>query len=331
MTFRVTLASDPDVSFEVDSHQSILQAASCAGIDIPSCCENGVCGTCKGRIVKGEIDYSDIEPVGLLPDEADAGEALFCCAHADSDLVIDHDEMLLPGESAPRFFKAELGEVNAIHKDTYAVTLNLQTPRAFASLPGQYIELIIGTKRHALTIVAVDHATITLEIMAPEDRPDSIELMAQIEEAEKLMVYGPIGRGYWREKRSEPVLMLAGGSGITPMIPMLKLALQDKERPIHLYWGARHSNQLYHLELFKAWQESNSNFHFHPVVSEEPDTDHRKGLAFEAAMTDFDDLSSYILYMAGPVDMVKVAYEAFSSKGLKRNNAYCDFFKFLNL
>lgn len=331
MSFKITIASDPDVSFEVEDNQSILQAASCAGIDIPSCCENGVCATCKGRIIKGDVDYPDQEPMGLMPDEAEDGEALFCCAHAQSDLIVDHDELLLPGESPARFFKAAVFTHEQIHGCAHILRIKLDTPRPFSCLPGQYVEVIIGTNRHALTVVAVDDKTIELDIVAPEDRPTSLELLAEIDEAEKMMVYGPLGRSYWRPKRKEPIILVAGGSGVTPMFAILKAALENSDTPIRLYWGVRKNQHLYKTDLIEKWLGDYPQFKFTPIISEEEDCDHRRGLVHEAVCADYDDLSKQLVYLAGPTEMVKVAYQAFNEKGLKRENTYCDFFKFLHI
>lgn len=331
MSFRITLASDPSVTFEVDDNQTILQAASCAGIDIPSCCENGVCATCKGRIIKGDIDYPEQEPVGLMPDESDAGEALFCCAHATSDLWIDHDELLLPGEAPARFFKATLQSHEKMGEHAHLLKIELASPRPFQWLPGQYVDLIVGTERHALTVVSCQENLIHFELLSPNDRPDSQKLLNSITACEKLMVYGPLGRAYWRENRSEPVIMMAGGSGITPMLPMLEKALGETAQTITLYWGVRKVDHLYCDEKFSLLAEQHDSFQYIPVISDAPDSTHRTGLVHEAVVADHSDLSKHLLYMAGPIEMVKHGLKTLQQKGLKRENAYCDFFKFLNL
>ncbi len=56
--FRVVCAR-AGIAIEVSPEQSILQALTEAGIDIPSSCEQGVCGTCEARVLEGEVDHRD--------------------------------------------------------------------------------------------------------------------------------------------------------------------------------------------------------------------------------------------------------------------------------
>ena len=66
--------------------QTILDACEAAGVSIPSMCRVGVCGTCRTRVVSGEV-AGDFD--GL--DEADraAGYVLPCVARALNDCAID--------------------------------------------------------------------------------------------------------------------------------------------------------------------------------------------------------------------------------------------------
>ncbi len=47
------------VALDVMPEQSILQALTEAGINIPRSCEQGVCGTCEVRVLEGEVDHRD--------------------------------------------------------------------------------------------------------------------------------------------------------------------------------------------------------------------------------------------------------------------------------
>ena len=78
----------------VPAGHSLLQAASAAGVRLPSSCRNGSCRSCLARLDSGQIHYT-VEWPGLLAEEKAAGWILPCLACADSDLVIT-----APGASA---------------------------------------------------------------------------------------------------------------------------------------------------------------------------------------------------------------------------------------
>lgn len=72
----------------VASHETALTALRSAGIDIPTACEQGICGTCLTHVVEGEPDHRD----EFLTEEEKARNDQFlpCCSRArTSRLVID--------------------------------------------------------------------------------------------------------------------------------------------------------------------------------------------------------------------------------------------------
>jgi ferredoxin-NADP reductase len=74
-------------TLEVLSEQTVLAAAKKGSIRLPSSCSNGVCGTCKSKLVSGSVEMN--HNGGIRQREIDAGMFLPCCSKPLSDLVID--------------------------------------------------------------------------------------------------------------------------------------------------------------------------------------------------------------------------------------------------
>jgi len=56
------------------------------GLEVPSSCESGTCGTCRTRLVAGEADHRDL----VLSGHEHATNIMVCVSRARSDeLVID--------------------------------------------------------------------------------------------------------------------------------------------------------------------------------------------------------------------------------------------------
>lgn len=72
----------------VSSEQTVLSAAKKSGVRLPSSCSNGVCGTCKCKLVSGSVEMN--HNGGIRQREIDAGLFLPCCSKPLSDLVVDH-------------------------------------------------------------------------------------------------------------------------------------------------------------------------------------------------------------------------------------------------
>ncbi|MHA2787729.1 cytochrome P450 [Corynebacterium sp. S7] len=74
-SFEVEFSST-GVTLMVDAKESILEAASRAGVKVISSCEEGTCGTCETRIISGEADHRDSI---LTEDEQSGNDTMMIC------------------------------------------------------------------------------------------------------------------------------------------------------------------------------------------------------------------------------------------------------------
>ena len=74
-------------SIEVRADQTVLSCAKKSGVRLPSSCANGICGTCKSKLLSGAVDMK--HDGGIRQREIDAGFFLPCCSKPLTDLVID--------------------------------------------------------------------------------------------------------------------------------------------------------------------------------------------------------------------------------------------------
>jgi len=72
--------------FFAEPTQNLVDAAALSGIRIPTSCREGNCGTCKLKLVSGEIDMA--HQGGLSNKEEQQGYVLACSSKAKSDLVV---------------------------------------------------------------------------------------------------------------------------------------------------------------------------------------------------------------------------------------------------
>ena len=77
-------------TIEVPEDQKVLVAAREAGIDLPISCEAGVCTSCAGKLLEGEVEQSD--GMGLSPEIQGEGYALLCVSYPRSNLVVETEK-----------------------------------------------------------------------------------------------------------------------------------------------------------------------------------------------------------------------------------------------
>ena len=76
-------------SFSCAADKALLDAAHTANILIAYSCRGGQCGTCRGKLLAGRVEYPNGFPPALSADEAAAGYLLFCSARPVSDLMVE--------------------------------------------------------------------------------------------------------------------------------------------------------------------------------------------------------------------------------------------------
>ncbi|MDB5779047.1 MAG: oxidoreductase [Polaromonas sp.] len=83
--FDVRLART-GATVHVGAGQSILEALRGAGLRVPSSCESGTCGSCKTRLVSGDVEHRDM----VLLEEERPDHIMVCVSRAKSgELVLD--------------------------------------------------------------------------------------------------------------------------------------------------------------------------------------------------------------------------------------------------
>lgn len=92
-TFEIEFTLDGEsatVTTPVNAKESILNAALRVRPDVPFACAGGVCGTCRAKLVSGDVTMT--ENYALEPDELARGYVLTCQSHPTTDrVVVDYD------------------------------------------------------------------------------------------------------------------------------------------------------------------------------------------------------------------------------------------------
>lgn len=69
---------------DVQPGQTILDALRAHGIDTPSSCEAGTCGSCRTRLIAGEVDHRDF----VLDEDEYESAIMICVSRARSDEIV---------------------------------------------------------------------------------------------------------------------------------------------------------------------------------------------------------------------------------------------------
>jgi CDP-4-dehydro-6-deoxyglucose reductase len=324
MGFKVTLQPSGH-GFEVPDGTNILQAGIDAGRMMPYSCRIGMCRTCRGTILEGEVDYGNVHSQYLPDSDKAKGYALLCQAKPLSDLVIEVREVQ---GVRPRMIPCRVERLEKPAPDVAMLGLRLPMNENFRFLAGQYIDLLLKDgKRRSYSIANPPQTEgVTALELHLRHSPGGLftdHVFSNLKVRDLLRFEGPLGSFYLREDSSKPIVMVASGTGFAPIKAICEYAAAKKiSRPITLYWGARLERDLYMLELPRSW----AHLKFVPVLSDES-WQGRRGFVHRAVMEDFPDLSGHQVYACGAPVMVEAARADFSAKcGLPPDEFYADSF-----
>jgi CDP-4-dehydro-6-deoxyglucose reductase len=319
MSHKVTIQSSGH-TFTVNNGETVLAAALREGIVIAYGCRHGVCGTCKGRLVEGAVDYGTYQEHALPPAEKDAGMALFCQARPRSDILIQCRELGAAVKGMQiKMMPARVMRMERVASDVMLLELKLPANDKFMFLAGQYVDLILrdGTRR-SFSMANAPHDDTFLRLhLRNYGGPFSQHVFTAMKEKDILRLEGPFGTFFLREDSTKPIILVASGTGFAPIKAIVEHALHvGMRRPMTLYRGCRVRADLYLNDLAESWQRE-GRLHYVPVLSDAPASDNwtgRTGFVHRAVIEDFPDLSDYQVYACGAPIVVESALRDFTTQ-----------------
>lgn len=327
-------------TLRVTPGQPILQAALSAGLNLPHSCKSGHCGSCRARLLAGAIHYPDGPPLGITAEEVGRGDILLCQARADSDLTVRARLIASVADVEIKTLPCRIARLTPLAPDVMQLWLRLPAVERLRFHPGQYLDVLLENgRRRSFSIASPPHDSEALELHVrrvngggfSERLFGAAAGVGSLGTGALLRIEGPIGQFSYREGLG-PVLMVAGGTGFAPLKSMLRHMLETGiRRDLHLYWGARHTQDVYEEALVLEWVRRHPQLKFTAVLSEASAAEaahHRAGWVHEAVLADYPELARFEVYAAGPPAMIEAMRTHFPRHGLSTQRLYFDSFDY---
>jgi CDP-4-dehydro-6-deoxyglucose reductase, E3 len=327
-----------DISFSVAPDQSLLDAALGASLNLPHSCKGGNCGSCRARLLQGEVYYPNGPPLGLSDAEVADGFVLLCQARAGSDLSIETNEITTPDQAIVKRLPVRIERAVPLSHDVMGLFLRLPVAEEFRFQAGQYIDIMLpGGRRRSFSIASPPHDARVLELHVRRVAGGEFSAPLFDEDAHSalLTVEGPLGKFVYRPGAA-PMLLVGGGTGLAPLLSILRHVIENGlERDMTLYWGVRSERDLYAhaaLENFAAARPAAARaarLRYVPVLSEpSPEWRGSRGLVHEAVLRSIADLERYDVYAAGPPAMIAAVRREFGRRGIAADRLFFDSFDY---
>ncbi len=232
--------------FEAGSGVRILYAGLAAGIHLPYECGTGTCGTCKAKLVTGEVQ--DAWPqAGGRKYLKQPGELLMCQCVATSDCTLEVANFVYnmdPGACTPVFGRGTISNAKLLTPDVASFSVELDAPCDFDA--GQFVVMQVPgvTGYRGYSMVNFDRGSRRLDFVVKKKPGGGASewLFGGAIDGREVEWFGPLGSATFYPNLAKNILCIAGGSGIAGMMSILSRARQEHyfdQYSGHVFFGVR--------------------------------------------------------------------------------------------
>jgi ferredoxin-NADP reductase len=229
----------------------------------------------------------------------------------------------------------QIGRVQAIVAETSRVkSIMLQPPRWSGHWPGQHVDIRLTAEdgyqaERSYSIASPpEDQLLTLTVERVEDGEVSPYLLDELRVGDALEFRGPIGGHFiWSHTRGGPICLVAGGTGITPLMAMLRHRRRSRARiPASLIYSARSLADVVYRDELDAMASGDLDLRLvYALTREHPnDWSGHRGRVNEAllAANSFTREQNPTFFVCGPTGfvegissmLVKLGFDPFSIK-----------------
>ncbi len=320
---------------EIEDHDTVLTGLEKHGFVMPNNCRAGACGECKVKVIDGTYDQGFILDMALSAEDRAQGKGLMCMAKVTSEsLTIDFQKdntlskLPTPNESIPFIVTEKLLVTPSI------LRLKMKPLKeALRFWPGQYINLgsealNIPYRSYSIANTPSIDGEIVLYITKKNQGVTSSFVHEKLNIGDELFVHGPYGTFIGDPKTELPVLCIANGSGLAPIMSLATAALfrGGFKYPAHILFSARTKEDLFELGHFKFLEKKYRNFKFIPTLTREKVEGFKQGRVTTILSELYPALDYYSIYIAGSTDFVNDVSELCLKLGAKSENIHLEKF-----
>ncbi len=303
---------------------TVLSALERVGYALPNNCRAGACGECKTKVLGGRFDQGMVLTMALSRADREDGYGLMCMATPISDeLEIEFGT----NDARPLLFPPRTGVpfvvTDRILRTPSIVEFRLR-PRgdALRYWPGQYV--LVGSpgsaaaKRcYSIANAPRPDGELTLLITRVEGGATSNWLHEAVLPGSTVAIDGPYGTFVGDAGTDTPVVCLASGSGLAPILALTDAALRRGfPHPVTLVFSARTADDALDPGLFAWWSSVHPNFRaIITYTGANPPEGEQTGHVPDILSELFDSLADTSVFIAGNPDFVAASAAAARALG----------------
>lgn len=347
--YDVTLvtADGQESTVHCEPGATVLASAEHAGMMLKSSCETGGCGACSAVLKRGRVTMGDHDP-NVLEVPEDQGGILLCRSVPDEDCLVElpYDQSKIV-VGPPNLHEAEITELDRVADGVMHLVLTLRPGEDGSGSAdfesGQFVRIMVpGTgegsapghdnqvrRAYSPANVANWDGRLEFYIRLLPGGAMSEYLSSRAKVGDVLTVWSADGEFGLVENGLRPRWFLAGGTGLSPLLSMLrKMAEWGELQPARLFFGVTRHGEVFAQDEIAELEQTLPEFRADTLVWE-PDSAWSGPVgnpvalaAAEIAM--LDEMPD--VYLCGPPPMMDAAQAALTAAGVPEDQIHLERF-----
>ena len=296
-------------------------------VPISYSCTAGRCGTCRCKVTRGHLLESGSQAQITRVNEGQFALACMSVLTENCEIEVpEPDEVVI---HPARVLKATVVAIEDMTHDIKRIVLRPAKPLSFS--PGQYAQVQFTPNHirpYSMASLASDEELEFHVRLVPGGRVSSY-ISSEVAVGHSVRVSGPLGTAYLREKHTGPMLCVAGGTGLAPILSIVRGAVRaGMVNPIHLYFGVRSPLDVYGEHWLEQLAREHPGLSVHVIpASDATGRSMRTGLVTDVIASDWgDSLRDFRAYLCGSPPMVEAASLLLNQRGIPPEHIYADAF-----
>lgn len=253
----------------------VLDAAIAAGVQVPYNCRGGACGTCKAEILDGAVEHGWVMGFAITDDEIAGGRCLICSSkprtgHLRLRMLNAIPRPLKHSPLIPAEYSVLVVATHSVTTSVRQITVQFPSPTTFRFDDGMYMEFLLPgiepARPYSIATTSDPDGSppdglLSFLVGRHERGQASSYLHGRLMPGDSVRLRGPYGTFRLPESTKGPVVMLASGTGLAPILSMLRRLLAQKHGDtVELLLSVRTRSEILLLNELTALSRRHPNF-----------------------------------------------------------------------
>lgn len=304
---------------------NMLQALRAQGLPISYSCEDGRCGLCRCKLLRGVVVESSRPPRQLFG--CRVRYVLACQSAPSEDSTIEIPDSVEPMVLPPRRMRAQVLGVEPLGHNLRLLRLSNEGQLVFS--PGQFVELELTRglwRSYSLAGMPGDDELRFHVRLHPHGQAAQI-IDEELKPGMSLRLRGPYGASWLRQVPTGPLLLASAGTGLAPLLSILRgIAAVRLSNPVTVYASFMSREDVYGLdELATALQGVPNLRGSHIVVAfGKLKRGLRRGLLTEAIAADIERFEEWQANLYGAPFAIDATVQLLRRQGIGEDRLHAD-------